>query len=163
MSGALSALEADYIIENVSMKIDTPVRWQRHGLQLTSTVAVVGPGIEADLVMDIHVPPTMPGKYSFNLRQVGHAVIRRLDVRGSHTNPREMGVPERWAMRTHKHRYRDGFGDAFAYTPDDIPDTSSPVDSPEPGEHEAVFRAFCNECGIDPQSCWVDPPLEVAQ
>lgn len=161
MSGRepLREVEIDHIIESVQLKVAQPVRWSRDGRWWKSSVAVVGHGILAELTMTLSVSQDLPGRYSYQLRQNGGPILRRLDVRGPHRNRRATGNEERWAWRTHKHRHRDAFGDQFAYTPTDIPPTTSPAQYPEPGEHQAVFVAFCAECGLDEAGMWADPPI----
>lgn len=165
MGEALKQAQVDHIIDNVPLKVGRPVQWEHKGRYLKSIVPIVGAttgSVNAKLVMDVAVSKALPGKYTFQLRQTDAAeavLLRRLDVRGTHTN--NASNDERWNFRTHKHRWRDSCGDSFAYTPDDIPDTTAPPDSPNPGEHEEVFKAFCGECGIDDAGAWTAPPLDL--
>ncbi|MEN9646648.1 MAG: hypothetical protein RL238_3317 [Actinomycetota bacterium] len=158
--GPLTEREADHIVEHVPMKIASQVEWLEHRGFWKAVVPVTGAGVTTSLVMDLTINKQLPGKYTMQLRQRSGVNIRRLDVRGSHSNRPETGNSERWQSRTHKHRYRDMFEDAFAYTPTDIPDTTSSPFHPEPDEHGRVFEAFCGECGIDHAGQWTDPPGE---
>lgn len=105
--------------------------------------------------MYVRIPRPLPWQYHLVL-VVGRMCIRRLDVRGSHTNP----DPEReeWQLQTHKHRFTDRWGDRWAYTPDDLPPTPADTDVPA-REYRQVFEAYCHECNIDTsQLAWEDPP-----
>ena len=157
--GPLSEVEVDHIDGQTHLKVAEPVAWVREGHHVKAVVSVVGVGVNTNLVMDLLIKTKMPGQYTYQLRQKPGVNLRRLDVRGSHTNRAETGNEEVWRFRTHKHRFRDRFEDTFAYTPDDIPDTASSPLCPEPDEHGRVFDAFCAECGIDPAGQWTDPPL----
>lgn len=103
-----------------------------------------------------HVPIGIRWQYSMALvwRKVP---IRRLDVRGSHVNQCD-GSGERWRHATHKHRWRDAYRDAWAYTPDDIPDTTMFAVGQD--EYRRVFEAFCNECQIRIETPWVGPDFD---
>lgn len=162
----LKQAHIDYIIDSVRLKLVEPIEWEVEGPHVKARVPVEAATSDLGavrLTMDLSVNRNLPGKYTYQLRQTSSPVcLRRLDVRGSHTNLRHTGNTERWNRRTHKHAYRDACGDAFAYTPIDIPDTGSPSDSPEPNEHSTVFEAFCNECGIEVGGYWVDPPLQTS-
>jgi hypothetical protein len=155
----LSEFEIDHIIDVSPLKVGVPIVWVREGANWISSPVVLGRGVDTQLVMDMRISTKLPGKYTFQLRQIGGPNLRRLDVRGSHRNRPSTGSREKWTGRTHKHRYRDRHGDGFAYTPDDIPATSAPAMSPNPGEHKIVFVAFCGECGIDEAGMWSDPPF----
>lgn len=155
----LSEAEIDHIIGTSPLKVGSQIVWTLEAAQLVAIPTVVGRGVDTQLVMDMHISTILPGKYTFQLRQLGGPNLRRLDVRGSHRNRPSTGDAEKWNGRTHKHRFRDLHGDRFAYTPDDIPDTSAPTISPNPGEYREVFMAFCAECGIDEAGMWSDPPL----
>lgn len=163
VAGELKQSEIDYIITTVRLKLVEPIAWEVEGPHVKARVPVEGSASTLGavrLTMDLSVNRNLPGKYTYQLRQASSAVrLRRLDVRGSHTNLQHTGNTERWNRRTHKHAFRDACGDAYAYTPTDIPDTDSPSDSPEPNEHGLVFEAFCGECGIEVGGNWVDPPL----
>ena len=80
-----------------------------------------------------------PYKRSFSLilhRGLSGFRIFSLDVNGSHRN---FGINENfWNYQTHKQRWVDGYGDAFAFTPvETIPE-----------EPNAAFLEFCQECRI---------------
>ena len=159
MVEALNESEIDYVVNSLPLKVVDPVVWTDTSPRFRSRVPVVASGsLAASLVLDLSIPRTVvPGKYTYQLRQLDGPVLRRLDVRGSHRNRQHTGSSEVWHHRTHKHTHRDVCEDAFAYTPTDIPATSSPASHPEPGEHEAVYLAFCEECGIEAAGTWVDP------
>jgi hypothetical protein len=76
--------------------------------------------------------------------------LRRLDINDSHDNP----DGERWRGGTHKHRWSVADGNAWAYTPDDIPVGHD--------NYREVFEAFTAECKITfgPDYAWADPPLD---
>ena len=164
VAGELRQAEIDYIIDRVRLKIVAPIAWEVEGAHVKARVLVEAATSDLGnvrLTMDLTVNRNLPGKYTYQLRQAPAFVcLRRLDVRGTHTNRKHTGSDESWKRRTHKHAFRDACGDAFAYTPTDIPDTGSPSNSPDPREHELVFEAFCTECGIEVGGNWVDPPLE---
>lgn len=82
--------------------------------------------------------------------------LRRLDLRDAHTNP----DGETWDDATHKHRWSASAGDAWAYTPTDIPHAPD-IDPDTPDDYRAVFEAFAAECGITlgPDYKWSDPDL----
>jgi hypothetical protein len=106
--------------------------------------------------MYFRIPRAIPWQYHLVL-VVSRQCIRRLDVRGSHTNPDP--ARERWQLRTHKHRFTDAWGDRWAYTPDDLPPTPANVDVTTT-EYRQVFEAYCHECYIDTsQLVWEDPPI----
>lgn len=108
------------------------------------------------LRLHMHVPVRIPWKYSLALIW-RNSPIRRLDVRGSHVNQCD-GSGERWTRQTHKHRWRDAYRDSWAYSPNDIPDTSGlDVDS---NEYRQVFEAFCRECGVRVETNWEDPDFK---
>ena len=82
---------------------------------------------------------TPPYKRSFSLilhREESGYRIFALDVNGSHRN---FGIDRYiWNYQTHKQRWTDDYGDAFAFTPtESIPE-----------EPNAAFLEFCQECRI---------------
>ena len=62
--------------------------------------------------------------------------ICSLDVNGNHRNL--VINREYWRNRTHKQRWLDDCGDAFAFTPEEL----------IPEEPNAAFLEFCRECKI---------------
>ena len=97
------------------------------------------------LELEMHVSRRRPWHYTIVLLWAKRP-IKRLDVRGSHTNVCD-GSRQRWRSQTHKHAYTDRYELAQAYDPDDIPPT--PSDQVLPDEYRRLFEAFCQECGID--------------
>ncbi len=82
--------------------------------------------------------------------------LRRLDLRDSHSNP----DGESWHQATHKHVWSAASGNAWAYTPSDIPHDADP----EPvgaDDYRLVFEAFAHESGIvfGPDYKWAVPDL----
>lgn len=117
----------------------------------------MSPANKLEIVM--HVSRRRPWHYSLVLLWAKRP-IKRLDVRGSHTNQCD-GSGERWTAQTHKHPFTDRYELAQAYTPDDLPDT--PGRELERDEHRRVFEAFCGECGIEVECEWNDPPADGRQ
>lgn len=111
------------------------------------------------LEIEMHVSSRRPWHYSIVLLW-SRRPIKRLDVRGSHTNQCD-GSGRRWTAQTHKHPYSDQYELGQAYTPEDIPPT--PNLRLAPGEHREVFEAFCKECNIDLDYEWEDPPHTARQ
>lgn len=108
---------------------------------------------------NIRIVRAIPSRYHLVLRW-GRTEMRKLDVRDDHRNPDQ--AREVWELRTHKHRFTDEWGHAWAYTPDDIPDTSNPTASLD--EYAEVFDAFAAECGINlDRFTWLDPPIETRE
>lgn len=113
--------------------------------------AFLDAGTEASVRINMAVSMLRREKYKIVLLR-GEQVLRRLDVRGSHRNPRTAGG-ESWCASTHKHRWTDIYADKAAYTPTDI--SASTFNS---GEYEVTFLEFCGECNIDFRGQWQDPP-----
>ena len=67
------------------------------------------------VLFHMHMPVERPWQYDLALVW-RDAPTRRLDVRGSHRNVCD-GSNERWVRETHKHKWRDSYRDAWAYTP----------------------------------------------
>ena len=80
--------------------------------------------------------------------------LRRLDIRGSHSNP----DGERWERRTHKHLWSVELKNEHAYTPDDIPH-DQPGTLVTRDNYREIFEAFAAECGIEtgPDYLWSEP------
>lgn len=131
--------------------------WEVHDQDVRARLVVEGPNEVDALFVDLRVVRRVPWLYHYQVR-LDRWPLRRLDVRDSHTNPRETsGGP--WNNETHKHAWREHLEDRWAYTPDDIPSTAD-FDVTQ-DEYREVFKAFCNECGIDLQGFeWVDPVVE---
>ena len=156
MAGVPEVTEA--AVKNLIEKgglISKPLSWAIKNGQVRSRMEVDNPDGEA-LEIDVHISTVLPGKYSLALLWAKRC-ITRLDVRGSHVNHCD-GTQERWRRTTHKHRHSDAYAMAQAYTPGDVPSTPGLV-APD-NEYEAVFKAFCAECGIDPDDAWVPPTFE---
>ena len=85
--------------------------------------------------------------------------LRRLDLHDRHRNP----DGEAWERQTHKHRWSWTSGNAWAYTPTDIPHDPEPLPAGS-DDYRAVFEAFAHECGVGlgPDYKWADPDLSVA-
>jgi hypothetical protein len=87
-----------------------------------------------------------------------HSVnLRRLDLRDSHPNP----DGQRWDHATHKHTWSEADGNAWAYTPTDIPHDQSPSFVGH-DDYRLICEAFLAECGIElgPDYKWSEPPLD---
>ncbi len=128
MFGFLSEREIDGILEAGGVFRDTP-RWvQRaenaHWVQFGG---FVDSPIDARLRLNMTVSLRRPDKYTIVFLR-GDQTIRRLDVRGNHTNP-VSASGECWVRRTHKHWWSDRHADQVAYSP---PDISTP-EEPHPG------------------------------
>ena len=80
--------------------------------------------------------------------------LRRLDIRGSHSNPDD----ERWERKTHKHLWSAEHKNDHAYTPDDIPH-DQPGTLVTRDNYREIFEAFAAECGIKTGSdyAWSEP------
>jgi hypothetical protein len=104
----------------------------------------------------MHVPVRIRWQYSLVLVWRKRP-IRRLDVRGSHVNQCD-GSGERWIGETHKHRWRDAYGDSWAYTPTGLPDTANRT--VEQDEYRQMFESFCEECSIQVEATWIDPDFD---
>ena len=101
----------------------------------------------------MHVPIRIRWQYSIVLVW-RNLPIWRLDIRGSHVNQCD-GSGERWRHETHKHQWRDAYGDSWAYTPTDLLSTASR--SVGHDEYRHMFESFCQECSIRIETSWVDP------
>ena len=155
---AYTERQADELLKAGRLKVEGPVSSGTHGKHVRASVPVAGAPDEADLRLDMRINPDVPGKYTLQLRGADGQVLRRLDVRGSHDNRGRGGSTESWSRRTHKHRLTDDHSDAVAYTPTDLPATAGePFEDVDDKEYQAVFEAFCGECGIDPGGEWSDP------
>lgn len=140
---------------NADLVIRAPMVWKRRDAtdRRVRLELAVANSLGEPVRLHMHVPLRMRWQYSLALvwRKVP---IRRLDVRGSHVNQCD-GSGERWFSSTHKHKWRDSYRDAWAYTPEDIPDTSTKAMHRD--EYRTVFEAFCGECGIEVDTKWVLP------
>ena len=108
---------------------------------------------DAALRLNMAVSLRRPEKYTIAYLR-GDQTIRRLDVRGSHSNP-SSASGERWILSTHKHRWSNEHADQVAYSPPDI----ATKEELESGEYERVFNEFCGECRIRFTGNWEHPPL----
>ncbi len=83
--------------------------------------------------------------------------LRRLDLRDIHVNP----DGEAWDEATHKHLWFANSGNAWAYTPTDIPHDLDVVTG-EADDYREIFEAFLRECGISlgPDYKWANPDLK---
>jgi len=146
------------ILLRADLVIRAPIAWrQRDATDRRVRLHLpVANSLGEPLRLHAHIPIRIRWQYSMALvwRKVP---IRRLDVRGSHVNQCD-GSGERWRRETHKHRWRDAYRDAWAYTPDDIPDTST-IDVDQ-DEYRRVFEAFCGECKIRIETPWVAPDFD---
>jgi hypothetical protein len=117
------------------------------------------PAVEfrAEVRSDVGYPLHLIGRYnlvaktlSFGLvyRQVGS--VYRLDLGKDHQNPDSSRVG-----RKHKHKYREGYADKWAYQPPDI--TAEIDDVP------LVWRQFCAEASIVHTGDIAKPPAYQAQ
>lgn len=89
------------------------------------------------LVGKARLAPPHKRSYSLILRRESSGFrIYALDVNGSHKNTGIDG--QYWRYRTHKQRWLDDYGDAFAFTPEES----------IPEEPNAAFLEFCRECNI---------------
>ena len=156
MFGMLTEHEVELILRD-GLVLSDDVRWtlQPSNPTWSQFGAFLDSPRDATVRLTMGVSLRLPQKYKILVLR-GEQVLRRLDVRGSHSNP-PAARSGQWKRQTHKHRWTDRFGDAEAYTPPDI--TTPPF---TPAEHEATFRAFCEECNIDFRGEWIDPP-NVAQ
>lgn len=146
---------AEHLLSGGHMSVRVPVRWREDLHHVRAQVAVDAPETYgAGLVLDLSLSFARPWKYSYQLRS-GGVILRRLDVRSSHTN--HSGPPGRWRGETHKHRWSDRYRDHIAYTPTDIP--AAPGTTVGPDEYRQVFEAFCGECNITLAQgyLWVEP------
>lgn len=133
-------------------------RWEIGDQDVRATLVV---HTEADtidsLAMDLRIVRRVPWLYHYQLR-LDRWPIRRLDVRDTHSNPRQTSGT-RWHDQTHKHAWRTEWGERWAYTPTDIPPT--PNFHVTPGEYREVFEAFCGECHVDIEGFeWVEPTVD---
>jgi hypothetical protein len=72
--------------------------------------------------------------------------VRALCMLGNHGNKHSNA--ETWIRRTHKHKWTDDCQDRFAYTPNDITETSV----------QGQLSQFCEECGIRSTATVADLP-----
>jgi hypothetical protein len=160
MGLAYTERQADELMELGALKVEGKLTWGVHGQNLRASAAVAGAPGGGDLRLHMRVSPKVPGKYTVLLRAADGQVLRRLDVRGSHSNRGRRDSEERWVRRTHKHRHTDDFGDAVAYTPVDLPETDGePWEPVTEAEYRNVFEGFCAECGVDPGESWTEPEI----
>ncbi len=148
----------NHLLSGGRMAVKVPIGWTSAPGFVTAKVAVDAPEMYgAGLVLDLSLSRVRPWRYTYQLRS-GGVQIRRLDVRGSHRN--HVGEPGVWRDETHKHRWTDLYGDAIAYSPDDIP--AKPGTTVGADEYRAVFEAFAAECRITLTGGyrWVEPDLE---
>ena len=89
------------------------------------------------LVGKARLLPPFKRSYSLILHRDARGFrIFSLDVNGNHRN--FVINREYWHNRTHKQRWMDYCGDAFAFTPEEL----------VPEEPNAAFLEFCRECKI---------------
>jgi hypothetical protein len=152
--GFLQESEIQRILEDGGTFSESP-RWatRPQNVHWVQFGGFVDSPIDAALRLNMAVSVQAPEKYTIVYLR-GDQMLRRLDARGSHTNPTSASG-EAWTRSTHKHRWSDTHADQIAYSPPDI----STLETLEPGEHERVFNEFCSECRIQFTGKWVDPPL----
>lgn len=155
--------EAESLLSTASdNKINEPIEWTTHPdpspTEARMQVTVFNTRGERVLLTG-RIPYVTPHRSHWTFtwgakqRQEHPSPIRRLDLRDNHGNP----DGERWERATHKHRWTEQDGNAWAYTPDDIPHKPVP-DGPE--DYREIFEAFAAEChvGFGPDYLWSDPP-----
>ena len=131
----------DEILES-EKTISADINWSynpSHDANWAKFTAVVENECGWDLILygnaQLHPQDQQP-KRSFSLVLNRTHRIYALDVNGVHKN--KVINDEEWNYRTHKQRWKDGYGMQFAYTP------------PEyiPEEPDDAFFEFCGECNI---------------
>ncbi|MYC29964.1 MAG: hypothetical protein F4X65_07745 [Chloroflexi bacterium] len=131
--------EADRIVASYKV-ISEPVEWvysrSRSWMEFRVSVENEG-GWLLTLVGKARLAP--PHKRSFSLI-LHHGTngyrIFSMDVNGNHRNPGKDS--NSWNYQTHKQRWTDEHGDAFAFTPVEL----------IPEEPNEAFMEFCRECKI---------------
>lgn len=93
--------------------------------------------LRLNLKMHLNVNSKYYDLYSFTLILNNAFRIAGIDLNGSHKNKHTDS--NGWKGETHKHKWTDRCRDGWAYTPDDIEETSM----------ETAFISFCKECAID--------------
>ena len=131
--------EVDQIIA-AAKRISADIEWirsrSRGWLEFRASVES-DEGWPLTLVGKARLAPPHKRSYSLILhRETLGFRIYALDVNGSHKNTVIDG--QNWRYRTHKQRWLDGHGDAFAFTPEES----------IPEEPNAAFLEFCRECNI---------------
>ena len=156
MFAFLTENEVQRILEAGGRFVETP-RWttRAQNVHWVQFGGFVDSPDDAALRLNMAVSVRAPEKYKIAYLR-GDQMLRRLDVRGSHTNPASVSG-ETWVRATHKHLWSDAHADRVAYTPRDI----STAQRADPGEYERVFNEFCHECRIEFTGQWMDPPLHV--
>ncbi|WP_432063422.1 hypothetical protein [Streptomyces sp. S1] len=117
-------------------------------------------GIRLDLRMRIGLD--LPWDYSLTLLYpAGRICLRRLDIRGSHT---DRAGGEEFINRTHKHKWSVARKNADVYAPDDIRHNPDPIPNATllimDEEYDRVVRDFVLECKmiVGAGYVWVPPP-----
>lgn len=164
----LTDAEAKALLADPGLVANGPVRWSLVGspenpTQVRTTLRVYntyGENLRLFGRIALAVPHCSHWGLVWGLKDAGEhpAPLRRLDLRDDHRNP----DGEEWNDRTHKHRWSAADGNAWAYTPDDIPHDRTPG-SVGPDDYRAIFEAFAAECAVDlgPDYGWGDPPLSL--
>ena len=156
MGGPPSTVEAEELLQS-NLRLQGQPQWQETS-QHVKTVLVVNSDADATVYFDVTLVRRVPWLYHLQLRWEKYPV-RRLDVRDSHSNPHGSDG-QTWSNETHKHAWREEYGDGWAYTPDGLP--IAPGYDVAPDEYREVFEAFCAECGIDLEDfVWVEPTVTV--
>jgi Family of unknown function (DUF6978) len=153
LGGAMTEAEAAYLLSPASrLTVRVPPKWGTRSVTVETKISVENERGET-IWLDMHISTRVPWKYSVQLRW-GNEPVRRLDVRGTHRNPRG---GKHWRNETHKHRWTDAHRMNLAYSPKDLADTTAKAVTPE--EYRLTFEAFCKECGIvlAPSYRWVEP------
>lgn len=137
-----------YLVDqNTRTSLDGQITWVDSGTTTRVGKAAVAapPGSWENLRVEMRISPLRPERFTVSYVCTS-GWIRRLCVNTEH----------RPISGTHKHRIVRGAEDA--YEPDDIPGVVDGPDVP-PEAHEAVFRAFVNECSIVIPSTfdWLSP------
>jgi hypothetical protein len=148
-------LVASALDPGAGLALLVPVRWQDKVATVRAQMAVHNNhGLR--LYVGMQITKDRPWKpTTYLMHEVDQ--LRRLDVNGSHLN--RTPDRERWTRRTHKHAWSETNQDAWAYTPDDVPEV--PVDTFVLDSLRLIFEAFLAECHIVTGGAyvWRDPDL----
>ena len=146
---ASSELESiiDLLIGSGLLSLSDSVRWELRDGYLRARLPVAHQDYPEGLRLEILKNPRI-SKYSFQLMFRGKAA-RRFCSNHTHQNPVDCPqTPGQEYDGYHKHRWSDTTGDECIYKPTDFA-----LDS-----IEEAFYAFCDECNIEFNGVWNDPP-----
>lgn len=169
------ALAEKILSGTVGGALNTPFVWKQKNAPKkkrtpihVEAVAPIRIDLSCRLDVRLRIGLDNPWEYSVMLLHPRDgAMIRRLDVRGTHRS-RDTDA-EQYIFRTHKHKWSVDKGNKEVYAPDDIRHNPDPI--PEATldnmdeEYDRVVRDFIAECRMTMGGgyVWVRPPQPAAQ